>query len=77
MSTVIRMPEVLAGAAEGALQSWLVQVGQSVVVGEPLAEVETEKATVEYAAEIGGTLLKVLVEEGVSVNVGEPIAVVG
>jgi pyruvate dehydrogenase E2 component (dihydrolipoamide acetyltransferase) len=77
MSTVIRMPEVLAGAAEGAIQSWLVQVGQSVVVGEPLAEVETEKATVEYAAEIGGTLLKVLVEEGVSVNVGEPIAVVG
>ncbi|WP_291037997.1 dihydrolipoamide acetyltransferase family protein [Herbiconiux sp.] len=71
------MPEVLAGAAEGAIQSWLVQVGQSVVVGEPLAEVETEKATVEYAAEIGGTLLKVLVEEGVSVNVGEPIAVVG
>ncbi|WP_291051785.1 dihydrolipoamide acetyltransferase family protein [Herbiconiux sp.] len=77
MSTVIRMPEVLAGAAEGAIQSWLVQVGQSVVVGEPLAEVETEKATVEYAAEIGGTLLKVLVGEGVSVNVGEPIAVVG
>ncbi|MFB2586323.1 dihydrolipoamide acetyltransferase family protein [Herbiconiux liukaitaii] len=77
MSTVIRMPEVLAGAAEGAIQSWLVQVGQAVVVGEPLAEVETEKATVEYAAEIGGTLLKVLVSEGVSVNVGEPIAVVG
>ena len=77
MATLIRMPEVLAGAAEGALQSWLVQVGQPVVVGEPLAEVETEKATVEYAAEIGGTLLKVLVDEGASVNVGDPIAVVG
>jgi pyruvate dehydrogenase E2 component (dihydrolipoamide acetyltransferase) len=77
MSTVIRMPEVLAGAAEGAIQAWLVQVGQPVVVGEPLAEVETEKATVEYAAETGGTLLKVLVSEGVSVSVGEPIAVVG
>jgi pyruvate dehydrogenase E2 component (dihydrolipoamide acetyltransferase) len=77
MATVIRMPEVLAGAAEGAIQSWLVQIGQPVVVGEPLAEVETEKATVEYAAETGGTLLKVLVEEGVSVNVGDPIAVVG
>ncbi|QJU54114.1 dihydrolipoamide acetyltransferase family protein [Herbiconiux sp. KACC 21604] len=77
MATLIRMPEVLAGAAEGAIQSWLVQVGQPVVVGEPLAEVETEKATVEYAAEIGGTLLKVLVNEGTSVNVGDPIAVVG
>ncbi|WP_368499153.1 dihydrolipoamide acetyltransferase family protein [Herbiconiux sp. A18JL235] len=77
MATLIRMPEVLAGAAEGAIQSWLVQVGQPVVVGEPLAEVETEKATVEYAAEIGGTLLKVLVDEGASVNVGDPIAVVG
>ncbi|GAA2244062.1 2-oxo acid dehydrogenase subunit E2 [Herbiconiux moechotypicola] len=77
MATLIRMPEVLAGAAEGAIQSWLVQVGQPVVVGEPLAEVETEKATVEYAAEIEGTLLKVLVAEGVSVSVGDPIAVVG
>jgi len=77
MATIIRMPEVLAGSAEAAIQTWLVAVGGTVTVGEPLAEVETEKANVEYAAETGGTLLKLLVEEGVSVKVGDPIAVVG
>jgi pyruvate dehydrogenase E2 component (dihydrolipoamide acetyltransferase) len=77
MATIIRMPEVLAGTSEAAIQTWLVAVGQDVTVGEPLAEVETEKANVEYAAETGGTLLKLLVAEGESVKVGEPIAIVG
>lgn len=77
MATIIRMPEVLAGTAEGAIQTWLVAVGQDITVGVPLAEVETEKATVEYAAETEGTVLELLVAEGVSVKVGEPIAVVG
>jgi pyruvate dehydrogenase E2 component (dihydrolipoamide acetyltransferase) len=43
----------------------------------PLAEVETEKAIVEYAAETAGTVLQLLVAEGVSVKVGDPIAIVG
>lgn len=77
MATIIRMPEVLAGASEAAIQSWLVQPGQQIAVGVPLAEVETEKAVVEYAAETEGTVLQLLVSEGVSVNVGDPIAVVG
>ncbi|CAN5132619.1 pyruvate dehydrogenase complex dihydrolipoamide acetyltransferase [soil metagenome] len=77
MATVIRMPEVLAGSAEAAIQTWLVAAGQDVSVGMPLAEVETEKATVEYAAETAGTVLQLLVSEGVSVKVGDPIAIVG
>lgn len=77
MATVIRMPEVLAGASEAAIQSWLVEPGQDLSVGTPLAEIETEKAVVEYAAETGGTVLKLLLEEGVSAKVGDPIAVVG
>lgn len=77
MATIIRMPEVLAGSEEAAIQSWLVTVGQQIEVGIPLAEVETEKATVEYASENEGTVLELLVAEGVSVRVGEPIAVVG
>ncbi|MGX5682664.1 dihydrolipoamide acetyltransferase family protein [Schumannella luteola] len=77
MATVIRMPEVLAGASEAAIQSWLVAPGQDLAVGTPLAEIETEKAVVEYAAETGGTVLKLLLEEGVSAKVGDPIAVVG
>jgi pyruvate dehydrogenase E2 component (dihydrolipoamide acetyltransferase) len=77
MATVVRMPEVLAGVAEAAIQNWLVSIGQSVAVGDPLAEVETEKAVVEYAAETEGTVLELLVSEGQPVAVGEPIALIG
>ena len=77
MSTVIRMPEVLAGSEEAAIQTWLVAVGQTLTIGSPLAEVETEKANVEYASEHEGTVLQLLVAEGQSVKVGDPIAVVG
>ncbi len=77
MATVIRMPEVLANTAEAAIQTWLVKLGDAISIGSPLAEVETEKAVVEYAAETDGTVLRLLVEEGQTVQVGEPIAVVG
>ncbi|MCU1546378.1 MAG: pyruvate dehydrogenase complex dihydrolipoamide acetyltransferase [Homoserinimonas sp.] len=75
MASIIRMPEVLTGATEAALQTWLVSPGDEIVVGQPLAEVETEKATVEYAAEEAGTLAGLLIEVGVQVSVGTPIAV--
>lgn len=75
MALVVRMPEVLAGATEGALQAWLVSVGDAVTVGQPLAEVETEKATVEYEAEAAGTIAGLLVDTGIQVSVGTPIAV--
>ncbi|MET4639282.1 dihydrolipoamide acetyltransferase family protein [Mycetocola sp. 2940] len=75
MGTVIRMPEVLAGATEAALQTWLVSAGDEITVGQPIAEVETEKAVVEYEAEQAGVLASILVETGVQVAVGTPIAV--
>ncbi|WP_173921922.1 dihydrolipoamide acetyltransferase family protein [Agromyces sp. Marseille-P2726] len=77
MATTVRMPEVLAGASEAAIQSWSVAVGDSIAVGQPFAEIETDKAVVEYAAETAGTVLQLLVAEGDSVDVGTPIAVVG
>ncbi|HEY6799789.1 MAG TPA: lipoyl domain-containing protein, partial [Agromyces sp.] len=77
MSTVIRMPAVLTGITEAAIQAWLVEPGQEVGVGTPLAEVETEKAVVEYAAESAGTVLRLLVEPGASVSIGDPIAIIG
>ena len=61
MALVVRMPEVLTGATEAALQSWLVAVGDAVTVGQPIAEVETEKATVEYEAEAAGTIAGLLI----------------
>ena len=42
MASVVRMPEVLANVTEAAVANWLVQKGQTVAVGAPLAEVETE-----------------------------------
>ena len=77
MATVIRMPEVLAGSEEAAIQTWLVAVGDTLTLGRPLAEIETEKANVEYAAEAEGTVLQLLVKEGVNVKVGDPILVIG
>ena len=77
MASIVRMPEVLANVTEAAIANWLVQKGQTISVGAPLAEVETEKAVVEYAAEIEGTVLELLVAEGASVAVGDPIAVIG
>lgn len=77
MATTVRMPEVLANTTEAAIQSWSVAVGDEVAVGQPLAEIETDKAVVEYAAEVSGTVLQLLVAEGDLVDVGAPIAVVG
>ena len=77
MASIVRMPEVLANVTEAAIANWLVQKGQTITVGAPLAEVETEKAVVEYAAEVEGIVLDLLVAEGASVAVGEPIAVIG
>jgi pyruvate dehydrogenase E2 component (dihydrolipoamide acetyltransferase) len=76
MAVVVRMPSVMANATEGAIQTWLITEGQSVSVGDPLVEIETEKAVVEYAAEVEGTMGKLLVNEGASLAVGTPIAVI-
>ena len=76
MATVVRMPEVLANAGEAIIQTWLVSVGQKISIGDPIAEIETEKAVVEYAAEVDGIMSRLLAEPGARVAVGEPIALV-
>jgi pyruvate dehydrogenase E2 component (dihydrolipoamide acetyltransferase) len=75
MAVVVRMPSVLAGATEAALARWLVSAGDSVSVGTPLAEIETEKALVEYAAEEAGVVGRLVLGEGDTASIGEPIAV--
>jgi pyruvate dehydrogenase E2 component (dihydrolipoamide acetyltransferase) len=75
MATLIRMPEVAAGATEIVLSKWQVQVGSSVKMGDILAEMETEKAVVDYAAETDGIVHKILVTDGSSVEVGSPILI--
>ena len=75
MATVVRMPSVLAGAAEAAIANWLVQLGDTVAVGTPIAEIETEKAVVEYAAERAGVIGRLVVAAGDTAEIGDPIAV--
>jgi len=75
MAHVVRMPAALAGVTEAAIQSWVAQPGQRVAVGDVLAEIETEKAVVEYAAEVAGTVGRLLVPAGETTEVGAPIAV--
>jgi pyruvate dehydrogenase E2 component (dihydrolipoamide acetyltransferase) len=76
MATVVRMPAALAGVTEGAIQTWIAVAGQTIAAGDPLAEIETEKAVVEYAAEVGGTVARLLAEPGENIAVGSPIAVI-
>ena len=75
MAEILRMPEVLAGAAEASIQSWLVSQGSVLTADQPIAEVETEKATVELTAEFAGAVGRILVPEGDNVAVGDAIAV--
>ena len=75
MASLIRMPEVAAGATEIVLSKWQVQVGDQVKVGDILAEMETEKAVVDYSADAEGSVYKILVTDGASVEVGSPILI--
>jgi pyruvate dehydrogenase E2 component (dihydrolipoamide acetyltransferase) len=75
MATVVRMPSVLAGATEAAIAHWLVAPGDTVAVGMPIAEIETEKALVEYAAEEAGVVGRLVLGEGDTGEIGDPIAV--
>lgn len=76
MASVVRMPAALAGVTEAAIQTWIAKPGQQLAVGDLLAEIETEKAVVEYATEVAGTVGRLLVDEGDSIEVGAPIAVI-
>jgi pyruvate dehydrogenase E2 component (dihydrolipoamide acetyltransferase) len=75
MASVVRMPSVLAGATEAAIATWLVAPGDHVSVGTPLAEIETEKAVVEYGAEEAGVVGRIVLAAGDSGAIGAPIVV--
>jgi pyruvate dehydrogenase E2 component (dihydrolipoamide acetyltransferase) len=75
MASVVRMPSVLAGATEAAIATWLVAPGDTVSVGDPLAEIETEKAVVEYGAEEAGVVGRIVLAAGEHGEIGAPIVV--
>ena len=71
------MPQMGYDMEEGTVIRWLVEEGAEVALGDAVAEIETDKAAVDFESPVAGVLLKVLVAEGTTVPVGETIAVVG
>lgn len=77
MAETVQMPKLGFDMAEGTLVRWVIQEGEQVTKGAVLAEIETDKATVEVESTYEGVLHKHLVSEGDVVPVGEPIAIIG
>jgi pyruvate dehydrogenase E2 component (dihydrolipoamide acetyltransferase) len=77
MAETISMPKLGFDMAEGTLVRWVKRVGETVKKGEVLAEIETDKATVEVESTAAGVVRLLLVEQGAVVPVNSPIAVVG
>src|SRR5689334_21380489 len=78
MPIELKMPALSPTMEEGTLAKWLVKEGDSVSSGDILAEIETDKATMEFEAVDEGTVLKILIPEGSDgVKVGTPIAMIG
>ncbi len=73
-SSVLLMPRLSDSMEEATIVAWLKQPGEAFLRGEPLVEVETDKATVVYEAEADGLLAEILVSEGGTAALGEPIA---
>src|ERR1041384_4057090 len=73
----IQMPKLSDTMTEGTLVAWKKKKGDKVSAGEVLAEMETDKATMEWESPEDGTLTEIYVEEGGNVNVGDRIAFIG
>src|SRR5258705_3068619 len=77
MATQVVMPKLSPTMEEGQLTRWLKKEGDKVSMGEPLAEIDTDKATMEMQALTNGVLRKILINEGESAPLGQLIAIVG
>ena len=77
MATELTMPQMGYDMQEGTVLRWLKGEGDAVTNGEPIAEIETDKAVVEFESYADGVLHRIIVPAGTTVPVGEPIAVVG
>ena len=77
MAHEIIMPRLSDSMEEGTVLQWLVAEGDRVEMGQPLVEIETDKATVTYEADATGVVLALTVGEGATVPLGAPIAVIG
>jgi len=77
MAETVTMPKLGFDMAEGTLVRWVKAEGENVKKGDVLAEIETDKATVEVESTFSGVMTRHLVEQGSVVPVGSPIAIIG
>jgi pyruvate dehydrogenase E2 component (dihydrolipoamide acetyltransferase) len=77
MASIITMPRLSPTMEEGVLAKWTKKEGDKITPGDIIAEVETDKANMEFPIEDEGVLLKLLVQEGDTVKLGDPVAVMG
>src|SRR3982750_906703 len=77
MAEKFLMPKLSPTMEEGQISRWVKNEGDTFEANETLAEVDTDKATMEMTALSGGTLLKILKQAGETAALGEPIAIVG
>ncbi|MBD0281004.1 MAG: 2-oxo acid dehydrogenase subunit E2 [Thermoleophilaceae bacterium] len=77
MATDITMPRLSDSMEEGTVLKWLVDEGTAVTRGEPLVEIETDKANMTYDADTDGVLVEIVAQEGDTLPIGEVIARVG
>ena len=77
MATKVIMPKLSPTMEEGQISRWLKKEGDKVAMGEPLAEIDTDKATMEMQALANGVLRKIVVNEGQAAPLGQLIAIIG
>jgi len=77
MAEVIKMPRLSDTMEEGVVAAWLKKVGDKVSEGEILAEIETDKATMEFESFYDGTLLHIEIQEGVPASVDSLLCIIG
>ncbi|MEA2206976.1 MAG: hypothetical protein QOE77_3752 [Blastocatellia bacterium] len=77
MANQVVMPKLSPTMEEGQLSRWLKKEGDTVSMGEPIAEIDTDKATMEMQALGNGVLRKILIQEGQSAPLGQVIAIIG
>ncbi|MDZ7692729.1 MAG: pyruvate dehydrogenase complex dihydrolipoamide acetyltransferase [Balneolaceae bacterium] len=77
MARKVEMPKLSDTMEEGVIAKWNVKEGDKVEAGDIIAEVETDKATMEVEVFDAGTVLKILAEEGEAVPLGEPMVIMG
>ena len=77
MAEIIKMPRLSDTMEEGVVSQWLKKVGDKVSEGDILAEIETDKATMEFESFFDGTLLHIALEEGVTAEVDSLLCIIG